>query len=815
MIDTVAPTVNLSDPLAPYEIKPSGIQLTLLSGGTQITFSGDIRVRTTTRPASSILNVQIVYKDRTGGVGGTITTTTISGTATGFDDSFTFYGFSANIPATTSISSFTVVVVGTGGLSTTYANNGAGFPIQDSVIALAPQSCLSGTNLTGVAAVRTGITSPVSLGVSQKVARTGGVPVPALSNATVTMVKGATIGPYSIYSGSSTIASAAGTKYGVSSGLFADDFKDPASLGATCAPIGTVAPSSTSSSVVSTSQSSTSSRASSTTSSTAVPTPVHKPIVGKYSFQGCFTEGTGVRALADAAFVDYANMTSELCASKCDAYVYWGIEYYGECYCGNELAASSTQAPLGDCSFICPGNPNEYCGAGNRLELYKLTSAATSSRSSSSVQSTSSATSVRPSSSVSSRSSTAPTSTPTLAIKPVVGSYVRQWCYTEGNGVRALSGAQYVDYVGMTLEICAANCAGTAYFGVEYGGECYCGQTLDVTSVPATNQLDCSFICPGDASEYCGAGNRLELYKLGSVSSSSSSRVSSTSSSSSSTRASSSSAIISTSTTKPVSSTSASSTAVPTLRIVPSAGGYNYLGCYTEGNGVRALSAASFPSDTNTVESCVASCAGFKYAGMEYGRECWCADEFGTGSVLVPNADCSMTCAGDQYEYCGAGNRLQVYQKAGTGSASTSSSRSVSTTKPASSTSIAASSTSKPASSSTKTSTSSATPQVTPAIKPTVGAYSYNGCQTEATGVRALTGGFFFNETAMTLEMCASNCAGFKYWGVEYGAECYCGNEFQAGSVTVPHADCSFLCPGNALEYCGAGNRLSSYVLTV
>ncbi|KAH7419006.1 hypothetical protein BKA64DRAFT_633711 [Cadophora sp. MPI-SDFR-AT-0126] len=819
MIDTVAPTVNLSDPLAPYEVKPSGIQLTLLSGGAQITFSGDIRVRTTTRPASSILNIQIVYKDRTGGVGGTITTTTVSGTATGFDDSFTFYGFSANIPATTSISSFTVIVVGTGGLSTTYANNGAGFPIQDSVIALAPQSCLSGTNLTVVAAVRTGVTSPVSLGVTQKVARAGGVPVPALTNVTVTMVKGATIGPYAIYSGSSTIASAAGTKYGVSSGTFADDFKDPASLGATCAPIGTVAPSSTSSSVVSTSRSSTSSRASSTTSSTAVPTPVHKPVVGKYSFQGCYTEGTGVRALPDAAFIDYANMTSELCASKCDAYVYWGIEYYGECYCGNELAASSTQAPLEDCSFICPGNPNEYCGAGNRLELYKLTSAATSSRSSSSVRSTSSATSVRSSSSVSSRSSTAPTSTPTLAIKPVVGNYVRQGCYTEGDGVRALSGAQYVDYVGMTLEICASKCAGTAYFGVEYGGECYCGQTLDATSVPAANQLDCSFVCPGDASEYCGAGNRLELYKLGSVSSSSSSRLSSTSSPPSSTPASSSSTRISTSTTRPVSSTSSSSTAVPTavptLRIVPSAGGYNYLGCYTEGDGVRALGAASFPSDTNTVESCVASCAGFKYAGMEYGRECWCADEFGAGSTLVPNSDCSMTCAGDQYEYCGSGNRLQVYQKAGTGSASTSSSRSVSTTKPASSTSKAASSTSKPASSSTRTSTSSAAPQGTPAIKPTIGAYSYLGCQTEATGVRALNGGFFFNETAMTLETCASNCAGFKYWGVEYGAECYCGNTLQDGSVAVPHADCSFLCPGNALEYCGAGNRLSTYILTV
>lgn len=38
--------------------------------------------------------------------------------------------------------------------------------------------------------------------------------------------------------------------------------------------------------------------------------------------------------------------------------------------------------------------------------------------------------------------------------------------------MRALAGAQYVDYVGMTLEICASNCAGTTYFGVEYGGEC-------------------------------------------------------------------------------------------------------------------------------------------------------------------------------------------------------------------------------------------------------------------------------------------------------------------------------------------------------
>ncbi len=65
----------------------------------------------------------------------------------------------------------------------------------------------------------------------------------------------------------------------------------------------------------------------------------------------------------------------------------------------------------------------------------------------------------------------------------------------------------------------------------------------------------------------------------------------------------------------------------------------------------------------------------------------------------------------------------------------------------------------------------------------------------------------------------------------------YCGNSFAAGSVAAPDTDCSFTCPANvssrrgfltisktpfigqlltprqAFEFCGAGNRLSVYVL--
>jgi len=77
--------------------------------------------------------------------------------------------------------------------------------------------------------------------------------------------------------------------------------------------------------------------------------------------------------------------------------------------------------------------------------------------------------------------------------------------------------------------------------------------------------------------------------------------------------------------------------------------------------------------------------------------------------------------------------------------------------------------------------------------------------------MRALSAASAINYKYMTLESCEAICAGYLYWGVEYGGECYCGNSFNAGSVNATDSDCSFLCPGNNLEFCGAGDRLSTY----
>ena len=89
MIEVVDPSiVTLSPIIQPYEVKPAGLQLTLLSGGNTLTFSGNIRVRTTVRSASSISSVQLLITDRNGASAGTISSSA-AGTAYGFDDNFT------------------------------------------------------------------------------------------------------------------------------------------------------------------------------------------------------------------------------------------------------------------------------------------------------------------------------------------------------------------------------------------------------------------------------------------------------------------------------------------------------------------------------------------------------------------------------------------------------------------------------------------------------------------------------------------------------------------------------------------------------
>lgn len=212
---------------------------------------------------------------------------------------------------------------------------------------------------------------------------------------------------------------------------------------------------------------------------------------------------------------------------------------------------------------------------------------------------------------------------------------------------------------------------------------------------------------------------------------------------------------------------------------------------------MRALSGAASANDLMTIEMCAASCAGYTYFGTEYGRECYCGNSFGTGSTVAPVTDCSFTCGGNAYEYCGAGNRLTVYVLNGTALPSTSSVSSSSTTVPTgvSSTVSLSSSSTAPASTGFPT------------------GWTSQGCWVDGLNGRILTKQQPDN-AQNTLESCVQTCAGLGYTiaGAEYGTECYCDNfVYNGGALAAAQTDCNIPCPGKSSEMCGAGGRLSMY----
>lgn len=484
MIDVVPPGVALSEPVVPYTVKPVNLQLTLTNGGSALQFSGYIRVKATGLADGAIRSVTLTYRDRRGstdcGSSSCSITSTIQGAGKGFDDIFNFYPIEAVIPASTGISSFTVTVNNNDGTSKLYDNNGKGYPLQDDVLFQTPQSCIKGTSgaLTVVAAVRNDVAGKgAQAHISYKVPQDNKSPVALLQNATIALVKGACIGKYTLFSADYTIPGglAYESRVDVLAGDKADSFKALTGIGGTCTPFPNAGacdggePSTTRS----------------TTSGAAVVVPSHRATVGGYKHLSCWTEGVSLRALDGISFVN-DTMTLEKCAEYCRSFVYWGTEYGRECYCGNSLDKTSAAAPIGDCNMPCGGEPSEYCGAGNRLELYSTTSAPAT-----------------------------PTPTATLIHKRTVSSYTLVGCWSEGNGVRALTQG-FTASDKMTNEACATFCKNYKYFGTEYGSECYCGSYLADGSKMAPIE-ECNMPCSGDQYAYCGASSRLELYQNPSI----------------------------------------------------------------------------------------------------------------------------------------------------------------------------------------------------------------------------------------------------------------------------------------------------------
>ncbi|KAK0632340.1 WSC domain-containing protein [Immersiella caudata] len=100
--------------------------------------------------------------------------------------------------------------------------------------------------------------------------------------------------------------------------------------------------------------------------------------------------------------------------------------------------------------------------------------------------------------------------------------------------------------------------------------------------------------------------------------------------------------------------------------------GYVYYGCYNETMdlpgtiGTRALNGGTNQvlEEKMTVPICHKFCRSntvYKFAGLEYARECWCAQSLSTLSLPFHDSACSLPCEGDNTTACGGYLKISVY----------------------------------------------------------------------------------------------------------------------------------------------------------
>ncbi|KAJ7438488.1 WSC domain-containing protein, partial [Mycena latifolia] len=365
---------------------------------------------------------------------------------------------------------------------------------------------------------------------------------------------------------------------------------------------------------------------------------------------GCVTDG-GARALSYK--YTSSSLTQESCISTCDTkgYIYAGLQYADECWCGNTLANGlGVAVTASQCNMACKGDSSEICGASYRITLFNKT-----------VQTT---------------TTTTTTATTTAAQTTSTAVATSGWALTQACAVdtsaRILQG-YHTSSSSNTQSWCQSICLGKDFTiaGVENGNECWCGNA--VVGTPADGSAStCSYACAGDSSSKCGGNWRMQIYTYTAPASTATTTTSTTSTSTATT-------------------TTSAATATSTASSVWSLS----QACAVD-TSARILQGYHTSSSSNTQSWCQSTCLakGFSIAGVENGNECWCGNAIIGTPADGSASTCSYACAGDSSSKCGGNWRMQIYTY--TSPATTATTSGTSSTTTATTTTSAATSTASP-----------------------------------------------------------------------------------------------------------------------
>ncbi|CAM9763241.1 unnamed protein product, partial [Sphacelaria rigidula] len=140
-----------------------------------------------------------------------------------------------------------------------------------------------------------------------------------------------------------------------------------------------------------------------------------------------------------------------------------------QCFCG---ASGDDFDRLGEstaCTMACSGDDSTTCGGRSAISVY-------------------------------------------FASDPEEEEYTYLGCFADSVVDRVLSIAASGNDAELTIDACAEACDGYAFFGTEFGTECFCGVTSD--DPDRLGDATCNMDCSGDASETCGGRNAISVYEF-------------------------------------------------------------------------------------------------------------------------------------------------------------------------------------------------------------------------------------------------------------------------------------------------------------
>ena len=188
---------------------------------------------------------------------------------------------------------------------------------------------------------------------------------------------------------------------------------------------------------------------------------------------------------------------------------------------------------------------------------------------------------------------------------------------------------------------------------------------------------------------------------------------------------------------------------------------YEHVGCFKDDGLDSQLRINMISYSEMDINMCYMDClvGGYNFFGLKNGNECWWANEFNGDGMGI--GSCDTICVGDAGQMCGGGDSMDVY--------------------------------------------------ITEPVEEPV--YDHIGCFQDSLSNRLMESKLVDVDVNMNIDMCYQNCLNLElnFFGLQYGNECWCTDEFVGDGVNP--GVCDMECLGDPSEDCGGNLSMDVYEL--